>query len=109
MRVYISGPITGTNDYVKRFCKAEKELIMMGFSVINPVAINCNMPSDMTYEEIMNHDFFLLDMCDSIYMLDKWCQSRGSVREYNYSVAKDKNILFENSVREVKNNGLSNN
>ena len=109
MRVYISGPITGTSDYVERFCKAEMELIMMGFSVINPVAVNCNMPKDMKYEEIMNHDFFLLDMCDSIYMLDKWCQSREAVREYNYSVAKDKNILFENSVREVKNSGLSNN
>lgn len=96
MRVYISGPITGTNDYIKRFCKAEHKLIMMGYSVINPVAINSNMPKDITYEEMMNHDFLLIDMCDSIYMLDKWRQSCGATREYNYSLAKEKNILFEN-------------
>ena len=34
--IYISGPITGTSDYMKRFEKAEKELTENGYSVINP-------------------------------------------------------------------------
>ena len=30
--IYISGPITGTSDYMERFEKAEKELIENGYS-----------------------------------------------------------------------------
>lgn len=38
-RVYISGAISGTNDYMKRFAKAQCDLIAQGYDVINPVAI----------------------------------------------------------------------
>ena len=38
--IYISGPITGTSDYMERFEKAEKELIENGYSVINPAEVN---------------------------------------------------------------------
>ncbi len=31
MKVYISGPVTGTDDYVERFQKAEDELYGQGF------------------------------------------------------------------------------
>ena len=45
--IYISGPITGTSDYMERFEKAEKELIENGYSVINPAKVNaatgCNV------------------------------------------------------------------
>ena len=37
MRVYISGPIRGTGDYVQRFEDAEYELREHGFKPINPV------------------------------------------------------------------------
>ena len=26
MKIYISGPVTGTNDYIERFAKTEKHL-----------------------------------------------------------------------------------
>ena len=35
--IYISGKITGTDDYKDRFLKAEQNLSKRGFIVLNPV------------------------------------------------------------------------
>lgn len=40
MRVYISGPITGTEDYMERFAKAEEKLTAAGHQVYNPAHAN---------------------------------------------------------------------
>ena len=66
-RVYISGAITGTTDYMERFEKAENYLKSKGFSVINPAKVNAQMPEDTTYEEYMQMSFTMLDMCEYIY------------------------------------------
>ena len=36
MKIYISGAISGTKDYMERFARAEKELTEKGWSVVNP-------------------------------------------------------------------------
>lgn len=36
MRIYISGAITGTEDFRERFLEAEKELIVVGHDTVNP-------------------------------------------------------------------------
>ena len=51
MKIYISGAITGTDDYMERFAKAEKELTEQGYSVINPAKVNAQLPEDTSYEE----------------------------------------------------------
>lgn len=96
-RIYISGRITGTDDFMERFTKAQKELEKQGYSVINPAAVNSAMPNDTTYEEYMTMGITMLDMCDSIYMLNGWEKSCGANREYGYALAKDKIIIFEQS------------
>ena len=95
MKIYISGPITGTNDYMERFEKAEKELTEQGYSVVNPAKVNAQLPEDTSYEEYMKMSFCMLDMCDYICMLKGWQDSRGANREYGYALAKDKTIIFE--------------
>lgn len=95
MRIYISGAITGTNDFMERFKAAEDRLTAEGMSVINPAHANSYMPKDTTYEEYMKVSFCLLDMCDTIYMLNGWEKSCGANREYGYALAKDKTIMFE--------------
>ena len=95
MRVYISGPITGTDDYMERFAEAEEKLIKDGYSVINPASVNSMMPSDTTYEEYMTISLALLDMCIAIYMLKGWEKSCGANREYGYALAKDMIIMYE--------------
>lgn len=95
MRVYISGPITGVPDYMEKFEQAEKELVEKGFAVVNPAKINYGMPDDMTYEEYMEIDIKLIDMCDVICMLRGWKMSRGANREYGYALGKGKTIIYQ--------------
>ena len=95
MRVYLSGAITGTDDYMERFAKAQMLLQNEGYSVINPALVNSNMPSDTTYEEYMKMSFTMLSMCDAIYMLEGWQKSCGANREYGYAYANNMNIILE--------------
>ena len=67
MRVYLSGAITGTDDYMERFAKAERELTEQGYSVVNPAKVNAQLPEDTTYEEYMKMSFCLLSLCDVAY------------------------------------------
>lgn len=94
-KIYISGAITGTKDYMKRFEDAEEMLKNDGFNVVNPAKICEGMPDNTTYEEYMKIAFTLLGMCDGIYMLDGWEKSCGANREYGYAIAKGYKILRE--------------
>lgn len=95
MKIYISGAITGTDDYMKRFAKAEKELTEQGYSVVNPAKVNAQLPEDTSYEEYMKMCFCMMDMCDSICMLKGWDKSCGAKRELGYAMAKKKTIFYE--------------
>lgn len=95
MRIYISGPITGTDDYMERFARAEEKLTAAGHQVYNPAHANSYMPGGTTYEEYMKVSFTLLKMADAIYMLDGWEQSRGANREYGYALGKGLKICKE--------------
>lgn len=96
-KIYISGPVTGVVNYSDNFKNAEKFLKNNGYvAVINPTKANDILPQEYTsYEEYMSIDIALLNMCNSIYMLKGWENSRGANREYGYALAKGMNILFE--------------
>lgn len=100
MKIYISGAITGTDDYMERFAKAEKELTEQGYSVVNPAKVNAQLPEDTSYEEYMKMCFCMLDMCESIFMLKGWEKSCGANREYGYALAKKKTIFFEEEIKQ---------
>lgn len=91
-RIYISGPMTGVDNYKEQFAKVEQELQEQGYSVVNPAFVDFIL-SDGSYEDYMRVDMFLLDMCDTIYMLKGWEKSCGANREYGYALAKDYTIL----------------
>ena len=97
MKVYISGPVTGTEDYAERFQKSGDELYRQGFIPVNPAAVNAMLPEETAYEEYMKVSLVLLDMCDAIYLLEGWQDSRGANREYGYALAKDYIILRADS------------
>ena len=95
MKIYISGAISNTDDYMERFAKAEKELTEQGYSVVNPAKVNAQLPEDTTYDEYMKMCFCMLDMADSIYMLSNYENSKGACMEYGYAMAKDMIIMYE--------------
>lgn len=95
MRIYISGAITGTDDYMDRFAKVEKRLTKAGYTVYNPANANSYMPERTTYEQYMKISFCLLEMAEAIYMLKGWENSKGANREYGYALGRKMKIFME--------------
>lgn len=94
MKIYISGPITNVIDYKEKFARAEHNLKAKypDAEIINPTVLD-KLP--LTYDEYMELDLRLLGMCEGIYMLKGWEDSKGSNREYGYALAKGKTFYFE--------------
>lgn len=95
MRVYISGPISGTNDYKQRFKKAQQELEAAGHEAINPVAVAEVLPASLNYNHYMTIDMAMLTAAEGIYMLKGWQESSGAIEEYKIAAATHKKVLFE--------------
>ena len=94
MRIYISGGITGVENYRETFSRAHEELTKGGHDVINPAFYADTLPK-LSYEEYMKLGLHFLNMYDAIYMLKGWQKSCGANREYGYALATDKIILEE--------------
>lgn len=97
-KVYISGTITGTNDYMKRFSDKEDELWGLGYSVINPAKVNAFLPLSTTYEQYMEMSLLMLSMADTIYMLSGWEKSKGASLEHQYALTMGYQVLYEENV-----------
>jgi hypothetical protein len=95
MKIYVLGPITGTDDYMERFQEVERRLTEEGHTVFNPASVNSKLPKGTTYEEYMKVSFYLIEMAEAIYMMDKWEDSKGAIRELLHAKVKGKEILFE--------------
>ena len=104
MKIYISGTVTGTDDYLERFAEAEIQLKAQGFEVINPAKINALLPRSTSYGKYMDMSRLLLSFCDCVFMLNGWEHSRGAKQELAWSVLDSKQIYFEkDGVPEVTN------
>ena len=95
MRIYISGPITGTTDYKERFAAAEEKLEANGYEVVNPVRLAEALPETLTHFEHLSFDVVALMLCDSVYMLNMWQYSQGATYERNLSLLSEKKIIYE--------------
>lgn len=93
--IYLSGPITGTHDYIARFARAQTKLEARGWEVINPAAVIYQLPESLPYYNIMQIDLMLLNICDAIYMMDGCVKSKGCLIEYEWAVKHKKELLYE--------------
>ncbi|MDR2673875.1 MAG: DUF4406 domain-containing protein [Opitutaceae bacterium] len=104
---YLSGPMTGTDNYVRAFAHAEELALSQGAKyVVNPahnqsVTRHLRKDSYLRREEItapeyalfLAQDMAALALCDSILMLPGWKASRGATAEHAYSVARGMRVL----------------
>ena len=94
MKIYISGPITGTTDYMERFEQAEKLLKRLGYEVMNPAKVNSNMPEGTTHEEYMKMSYAMLSMCELMMLLPGWENSKGCRMEIEHAIKQGISITF---------------
>lgn len=97
MRIYLSGPITGVENYKENFAAAEREarerLSDWEPEIFNPA--NIILPKDATHEDYMKICMQELAKCDTIYMMNGWQESRGACREYGYALGRQMAIFHQ--------------
>lgn len=96
MHVYLSGPITGTEDFKDRFEFGEikvNQKFRGTARAINPVKIAEQLPSTISYEEIMQICFDTINSCDIILMMPGWEDSKGCNQEYGYAIGIGKEVV----------------
>ena len=95
MKIYISGAISNNPNYIDDFERAEDYLQREypNAEIINPALVNSHLPKSTTHEQYMRMSFCMLDMCDSVYFISGYENSKGACMEYGYALAKDKIIL----------------
>ena len=101
MILYLSGPITGVEDYKARFKHAQVTLTMAGKqTVLNPAV----MPEGLkAYDDYMRIDLAMLEAADGIVMLPGWKKSKGAKIELKAALKGGKMVFFglESIMRKV--------
>lgn len=100
-RIYISGKITGDDNYKKKFEAAEKALLKFfdnKVDVYNPAKLD--LGPDATWKHYMRIDIQMLCSCDTIYMLSDWKKSRGArferkvAKKLGIKIAYERIVIF---------------
>lgn len=86
MKAYIAGKITGNENFKQEFADAEEMLIKQGYAVMNPSVLNKGF-EQMEYLHVC---MAMIDVCDIVFFLPSWTESKGANFEMGY--CKGKNI-----------------
>lgn len=95
MKIYIAGKITGLPNYMELFQSKQTELESQGYTVVNPSKLDGILGQDFTHAEYMHICYSLIDICDAVYLLENWMDSKGACMELDYSIEKGKTVVVE--------------
>lgn len=104
LAIYISGGITGVENWQDIFMAAEQDLMLhlhARFSIFNPVKIakdlersfKVNIGKTPDYTDYTREDIKLLARCNAICMLPGWKRSKGARLEYRIAKILNMQIL----------------
>jgi hypothetical protein len=91
VKVYIAGKITGDFGYKERFAEAERLLRSQGHITMNPAVL----PLGFEHYEYMRICYSMIDVCEGIYFLNNWMDSKGAVMEHEYATRTQKALMFQ--------------
>lgn len=101
-RCYLSGPITGVEGYLEKFDRYENDLTrIFGWTVINPAIVNSELPPDTAYEEYMEMSETMMRMCDRIFLMPGWENSKGAKFEREFAIIHGMEVWEENADGEI--------
>lgn len=96
--IYISGKITDNPDWKEQFKIAEMKLKAQGYVVVNPAFIAEELEKENptpTYKDYLQADLRILLICNCIYMLPNWHDSKGAKLEHAIAEALEMEIIYE--------------
>ena len=85
MFVYLSGPVTGIDDYAERFNKAQEAVSGKGYDPVSPISVVALRGSIFTWSDCMKVCISLMEKCDCMVMLDGWRTSVGARIEHAWA------------------------
>lgn len=86
MIVFISGPITGVDNYRSKFAQVADHLTKMGHTVINPAVL----PFGLEHHQYMAICYPMVMAARAIVQLDGWRNSAGAIMEHAWAVSTGK-------------------
>lgn len=91
MKIYIAGKITNNANYKEQFKRKELELKLQGHTVLTPTCL----PLGFEWGEYMHICKAMIDVCDAVFFLKSWKDSKGAREEYKYTRQQGKELMFE--------------
>ena len=102
MRLYLSGKITGHDNYKEYFAAGRAKLENAGYEVCDPTTFD--FPGDIHWAEAMKYDIREMLQCDGVALLPNWKESKGALIEAR--LAKSLGIITKPLSGWLKGDGM---
>ena len=95
MKIYIAGKISELprQEVDAKFEEAKRKLLEKGYSVFIPTVLPDY--ADVPHSDYLRICYAMIDVCDAVYMLKDWQESRGARMELQYAADWRKEIIYE--------------
>lgn len=90
-KIYVAGAISGLPNHRELFLEAVEELEGKGYVVLDPSVF----PPGFEQDEYMHICYAMIDVCEGIYFLSNWKDSKGANLEHDYGKEHGKGIWYQ--------------